>query len=315
MTELSKSLGKRVTIRLREGSGYRDLVGILTSETSLINRQGELIEFSPLEIAIWREIQPVPDKAGTGAPQSLRINELESIANLTWPALQNVALGGWLLRATGKYTMRANSVLPCGAPPYANPGVPIDKAVAQVVNFYQEQGLTPYFSLPLPLYSELDRYLENNGWLVKVKAQVLVADITKREIAIHEGADFFSAQSPDENWLSLQGDDGISEIMQRYPAHYGALYSHQKIVGGCRIAITNRWAVVSRLFIHEDFRKRGLARHLMENILNVALANGATKALLQVSASNESAIALYKSMGFRFHHNFQYREYMGSGKK
>ncbi len=315
MKELSKSLGKRVTIRLREGSGYRDIVGILASATSLINRHGENIEFSPDEIAVWKEIQPLPDKAGTGAPQSLRIKELESIANLTWPALQSVALGDWLLRASGKYTRRANSVLPGDAEPYGNPGVPIEEAIAYVVNFYQTQGLTPYFSLPLPSHGELDHYLENNGWDVTVKAQVLVANILQREIALPDGVNFFSTQSPDENWLKLQGDEGVSEIMQKYPAHYGALYSDGKIIGVCRIAIVNHWAVVSRLFIQEDFRKRGLARYLMENILNVAIANGATKALLEVPESNESAIALSQSMDFRFHHSFQYREYMGRGKE
>ena len=72
------AIGKRVTIRLREPSGgFRDIVGILQSERKLINAKSETITFSPDEIAIWREIKPLPDLAGKGAPYSQRIIELE----------------------------------------------------------------------------------------------------------------------------------------------------------------------------------------------------------------------------------------------
>ncbi len=48
-------IGRRVTIRLHdEGGGFRDIVGVLESTTSLRNRHGELLEFSHSEIFIWR---------------------------------------------------------------------------------------------------------------------------------------------------------------------------------------------------------------------------------------------------------------------
>jgi hypothetical protein len=50
-------VGKRVSIRLHDPEGgFRDIVGHLESATSLRNRHGELIEFSPDEIFIWREV-------------------------------------------------------------------------------------------------------------------------------------------------------------------------------------------------------------------------------------------------------------------
>ncbi|CAB4678623.1 unannotated protein [freshwater metagenome] len=50
-------IGRRVTIRLHdEGGGFRDIVGVLESTTSLRNRHGELLEFSHSEIFIWREV-------------------------------------------------------------------------------------------------------------------------------------------------------------------------------------------------------------------------------------------------------------------
>ena len=85
--QLIAAVGKRVTIRLHEpGGGYRDIVGLLQNERQIINSKSEVISFSPDQIAIWREIKPLPDLAGKGAPLSQRIIELEKISDATWPA-------------------------------------------------------------------------------------------------------------------------------------------------------------------------------------------------------------------------------------
>jgi len=56
-TQVAQALGKRVTIRLRDSDGgFRDIVGVLQSETSLINRRGEVIDFNPDDAAAFRII-------------------------------------------------------------------------------------------------------------------------------------------------------------------------------------------------------------------------------------------------------------------
>lgn len=55
--EIAGALGKRATLRLRDSDGgFRDIVGVLQSETELINRRGELITFNPEDIALMRVI-------------------------------------------------------------------------------------------------------------------------------------------------------------------------------------------------------------------------------------------------------------------
>lgn len=55
--EVSRALGKRATLRLRDSDGgFRDIVGVLQSETELINRRGEIITFNPDDIALMRVI-------------------------------------------------------------------------------------------------------------------------------------------------------------------------------------------------------------------------------------------------------------------
>jgi len=56
-TQVAQALGKRVTIRLRDSDGgFRDIVGVLQSETSLINRRGEVIDCNPDDAAAFRVI-------------------------------------------------------------------------------------------------------------------------------------------------------------------------------------------------------------------------------------------------------------------
>jgi cysteinyl-tRNA synthetase len=55
--DLRAAIGKRATIRLHDvDGGFRDIVGVLQSETSLINRRGELIEFELEKVALFRVI-------------------------------------------------------------------------------------------------------------------------------------------------------------------------------------------------------------------------------------------------------------------
>jgi cysteinyl-tRNA synthetase len=56
--ELAGAIGKRVSIRLREGDSMRDLLGVLQSENELIKRDGSVATFSPSDIAFFR-IVPV----------------------------------------------------------------------------------------------------------------------------------------------------------------------------------------------------------------------------------------------------------------
>ena len=56
-TQIALALGKRVTIRLGNKDGtYSDIVGVLQSETSLINRRSETIHFDPTDAVAFRVI-------------------------------------------------------------------------------------------------------------------------------------------------------------------------------------------------------------------------------------------------------------------
>ena len=309
---LAAAIGARVTLRLHEATGgFRDVVGILQrcgdGVNELLNSKGQIISFSEDEIAIWREIRPLPDRAGTGAPFSLRIQELEHLSDLTWPADEIKEIGKWRLRISDGFTMRANSVLPTGAAPFGDPNLDLSKAVDEVVKIYQEKDLTPTFTLPLPLYEELDNYLAGLGWKVKIGAEYLINDIPDNLDL--ESVDFqiVITSEPTPEWLALQSDHQLERIMRNYPAHYAEIKFDNQTVAIGRIATSGKWSLATRVFVNPEFRGKGIGALLMRALMAAAKGDGATKVGLQVDSENGAGLALYKSMGFRFHHFYNYR--------
>jgi N-acetylglutamate synthase len=297
------AIGKRVTIRLHDPSGgYRDIVGILQSERELITSKSKTITFSPDEIAIWREIKPLPDLAGKGAPLSQRIIELEKLSDLTWPAQEIVEYGKWRLRISDGFSMRANSVLPIGEPP-----IDLASAIDEITNIYREKKLKPTFSIPLPILDELDRYLEQHGWNIKIDANFLIRDIGAIEVSSDPQFSIETLDYPSKEWLEANSDQPLEKIMRRYPARYGAIKIGEQIIAVGRIATFGSWSIVTRLFVNPSFRGKGVAKILMNNLLSAAVSDGATKVSLQVDNENGAALALYQSMGFTVHHKFVYR--------
>ena len=304
-TGLMDHIGKRLTIRLHQASGgYRDIVGILESPSTLRHKDGREITFSQNEIAIYREIIPLSKSAGRGAPLSIRIVELEKLLNSTWSATEQIMHGQWLLRASGKYTMRANSVLPQGAPPFGEPEKHIDEAIKDVITFYADRNLEPIFHLPLPLYQELFNYLLVNGWKEKLRAQVQVIDIAVSEINSDLVLEVSTICNPE--WLLVQGDEKLLDLMDKTQARYYILKKKNTALAVLRAGIHEDWAVISRLFVKPEYRGLKFSQELMHLVFRDLRLAGITKAALQVDVSNEAAIALYKSLGFRKHHEYSY---------
>jgi ribosomal protein S18 acetylase RimI-like enzyme len=306
---MNAPIGARVSIRFHDPEGgFRDLVGYLESENSLRNRHGELIEFDVEKIALYKVIEEKIHSAGHGAPLSIRVQELERILTATWPPLRQEFFGNWLIRTSGKFTMRANSVLPTGKAPYGEPSEDIDASIAHVIAHYEKEGLVPTFAIPLPTYADLDSKLFEQGWVEKVRAHVMVADIsepapnqTKFRTLILDNFD--------ESWLALQEDHGVAELMRGCPALYASVFDGEKLIGVGRTAHAEGWNALSRVFVHPQYRGQGIGKLVVNELLRSSLEAGVKKSVLQVDSKNSTAINLYESLGFNFHHEYVYRSY------
>jgi len=306
-------IGQRLTLRLHDPEGgYRDLVGVLESATTMRKRSGEIVEFDPRQIAIVHPIRDVPQKAGSGAPLSLRIAELEALSTQTWPPREIKNVGSWQLRISDGVTYRANSVFVTGPPPCGEPGSELDAAIEQIEKIYADANLPAVFHLITPTYQEFADYLIDKGWKEKVGAAFMVCDITDSldisDTLMKKSLTLLNQDAPTPEFLALHNDEILETIMNSHPARYLSLVSDGITVATARMAISESWAIVTRLIVAESHRRQGLAELLMQACLGYSRTEGVQKMCLQVDQSNSGAQALYEKMGFRVHHTYSFIE-------
>jgi GNAT superfamily N-acetyltransferase len=300
-------IGARHSIRIRlpDGSGFRDLLGTLESQNSIRKKDGTLEEFDPAAVAAWREVRPASRRAGTGKPTSLRIAELESVVEQTWPATQTFMRGGWRYRISQGFTFRANSILPTGKAALGQPLLPLAEELNFAIQEFQSRGVPTAIHVPLPTYADLDAALETAGWKIAVEAHLMIADSGEVPLlSLPVGFSFEVTQELTDEWLSVQGNSPGARIMESYPAHYLLIRKSERLVAAARIANAEDWAVISRIFIAEEFRGQGLSRPLLGECVRIS---GSKKVALQVDISNSRAVNLYSTSGFRVHHNYRFR--------
>jgi ribosomal protein S18 acetylase RimI-like enzyme len=302
-------IGQRFSIRLRDPEGgYRDVVGHLKTATSLINRKGQEISFDPEQIFVWREIVERPTLAGKGAPLTLRVLELDQICNLTWPATENLDNSGWLMRAASGVTNRANSVLPLVANLEGGTLTDFAEKLAKTKEFYQKRNLPTIFQLALPTWQVLYEKLCSIGAVEKIRAHTMVADLTAAKQKIPAGIEIMQSNQFSNEWLSVQPTPGIEKELVGCAATYLVVVKNGQTIAASRIALANDWTSITRVYVHKDFRGLGLGKAIVAAALEASFEQGATKAVLQVEASNAIAIGVYESLGFNFHHEYSYLE-------
>jgi ribosomal protein S18 acetylase RimI-like enzyme len=291
VVEISASdIGKRVTIRLHDEPGYRDIVGHLLTTTSLKNRHGEIVQFDPAQIYIWREIIDVPRTAKTGAPLSMRIYDLEKIANETWKAREEEIVGGWIFRADVGVTRRANSALILSN----------ENHIDEVIDWYRKRDLNPTVALIPELQEELDQELERRGFKKLLDLDVMVKDGREFQVDF----DYEVSSKPDSEWLAVHEDEKILPLLIKTPSKYLSIRKDGKLIAIGRTAFASDWAVISRIWVAPEFRSQGYGRKILKALES---ESGNRKLALQVATTNTNAIDLYKSEGYSIHHTGRFR--------
>ncbi len=91
----------------------------------------------------------------------------------------------------------------------------------------------------------------------------------------------------------------LSELKKKPPS----LYLVRRESSSCILGYICFWEVADEiqmlnLAVHPDYRRQGLGRQLMTFLLLLAKEKGISKVLLDVRATNQAAIALYRLLGF-----------------
>ena len=264
---------------------------------------------------------------------AISIAALEAAAADGWRGTEEAALGGWLLRAADGFTGRANSALAVG-----DPGLPLAAAIGKVSEWYQARGLPAMIAVAYPLGrprdSEVDRLLEDRGWLVRpAPATVMTAaagaiartagaiprpaGIARPAGAIARTAGGLPVSmdgKPDDNWLALYHYRGqqpppvVRRLLMSAPWQaFGSVREAGQTLAVGRVAVAGDWAGLTAVEVHPGHRRRGLATAITAALAAEAAARGVTGIYLQVEDSNAAARALYHRVGFTDHHGYHYR--------
>lgn len=243
-----------------------------------------------------------------------RITEIETVASRAWPAQHTQEYGGWLLRAAGGVTRRANSVLPLHDPAAEN----LEVALEYVQRFYQSHKLPVRFQMTKASHpTGLDAFLESKGLVIDMPTKMLTSPLDR--IVLEEpkvGIVVFG--SPWDDWTAaygtLTGFDKTkiavrSDIINRIPSKKAcaAAIVDQKVIGIGLGVMDCDWLGLFALVTHENFRRQHVATSITQSLVGWGLSQGASQSYLQVEEENVPAQKLYYGLGFEDAYSYWYR--------
>jgi GNAT superfamily N-acetyltransferase len=301
-------VGKRVSVRqlaeITDGHPtFTDTVGVLASWDAgvvcVTRRTGETVRIAQSVLVAGKVVPPAPVRRGSAVP-AVMAEELAEIASRAWPATETARLGGWILRASGGFTRRANSVLVNG-----DPGMPVDEALSGVARWYGERGLTP--CLQVPDASPFVPALDGRGWIREGDTLTRTAPLAALT-SLPGGDDVALSRTPGADWLAAYHRTGeLAEAALKVVSGGPSVWFATAPGAIGRAVVDGRWAMFGAVEVVPSMRRRGLATGVTGALARRAYAEGATAAYLQVEADNAAARGLWDRLGFLDHHGYHYR--------
>jgi len=240
---------------------------------------------------------------------------LEERALNAWPGLQQCLYDGWILRFSGGYTKRANSVVPF----YAGCEAP-DQKVRYCEAAYSRRGLPTIFKiLPFGDSEGLDRRLASLGYDSRDETSTQALELTGRRPAATDApypVRVISAVDPaylvgyaQLNGIDPQQQTKLRAILKQCVGDIGcvAAMDGDRLVG-CGLGIMEAGDLglfgVATASAH---RNRGIGTGVVASLLAWGQRRGAARAYLPVLARNAPAHRLYERLGFCEMYRYWYR--------
>lgn len=271
------------------------------------------------------ENNELKDKEQFGLKQ---ITEYEEIAMNAFPSILTEVYDGWILRYTGGYTFRGNSVNPI------NQGIiNIEEKVLECERRYAKQGLPSVFKMTEVVEDGLDLVLDKFGYEIQKKADIMVMKlnhtqgVTKPE-KVHKGFKNYSLDSvyeskidyyATEKWLDdfvvLNGTTEeptksiAKEVLHKIqnPMFCAGIYKNEEMIA-CGLGVLEREKIgLFDIRVKDCYRRLGLGTEVCSQIISDGKKHGAKEAYLQVASINDSAIKLYEKLGFIKAYTYWYR--------
>lgn len=99
---------------------------------------------------------------------------------------------------------------------------------------------------------------------------------------------------PDDSWDKL----ALQDLFVQDYNHFFVVKDLEKIVGFCIVQIMFDTAEILRIGVDKNYQGQGIAKQLLNNVVDFLTNLSVEKLLLEVRADNISAIGLYQSFNF-----------------
>ena len=122
----------------------------------------------------------------------------------------------------------------------------------------------------------------------------------------------FAASIWEQHYTPIIGADQVAFMLNKYQSaqamfdQFSAGYKYAVVIFGDQKAgyfaydgKAEKEVFISKLYIHKDFRRRGLGKHILDFIAKETRALGCTAMTLSVNKDNLDSIQFYISYGFQ----------------
>lgn len=225
---------------------------------------------------------------------------VENACWTAWPSAEDKMIGGWLCRASGGETKRANS---------ANATLEscsIRDVVERIAKFYSGKG-QPLLFRTLSFMPEVERELLAMGFEPEGEtctAQAPLSQSNADDFALVE-----SHSKPSPEWIAdkVRLSPMASEQEAAYramlarisvPARFASISENGRGLSLAYGAIVDGILVIESVVTDPLHRGKGLAGQVVGSLMAWAAGEGAALSCLQVEAANASALNLYKKLGY-----------------
>ena len=242
-----------------------------------------------------------------------RILRIEAAALAAWPPAETARDEGWLLRASGGNSRRANSVQ---ALVFAS-GASVDRAVDRVEAWYAKRGLPACFQLTdRAAPATLDAVLAGRGYGRLSPVSVLARDIAGLDPPKGARIELDTRPTPramnavcDPHW-GPAARKARAELFARIrrPHAFAVLLDGLQPVAGGLCVVDKELAGLFSIRTAPPARGRGHARAVIARLAAWGRGMGAKELYLQVEDDNEPSRAMVRPLGAVRVYGYWYRE-------
>lgn len=235
------------------------------------------------------------------------IQRLEELTLNTSPAIHQALYDGWILRASGTDTRRANSVTTMLAS-----RLPLAEKIRFCEEWYAAHCQPPVFRLTeFSSPPELDLLLAQRGYTREVQTCVMTLDLSAesavREVDVPPGAHI--VERDEEQGLrdahvlkhvegEQQARDARRQALWKGRQLFVSLRTHHGLAATGMARLEDGHLGIFNMRTAEKARRKGYASMLVSYLLLWGQAQGAAAAFLQVEESNAAAVSVYRKFGF-----------------